>query len=323
MLNVLDEPKLIQKINTEYYKLINFYSNIKRPSVFIKYYNLALDVSPSDEISAETYDFYTKTQNQWDVYDITPTQIIGAIQNTPESVPDMKGQSIISATTILTYTIDSPRVGDLVTFYKPSESEEVLRVVNVRLQLNSNYATVPVKWFELDLETAPIRIESLGQLNLRYHYVYDLSIEKNFEYTYYKEYVKAMNKLKELLKYFNKFYSPINDLYLVNDKIYCELNELIYLIKKNFNNKYVRLFEEVKSPFGYWDKHLYGVKLKDLNEQDLSSDEFTYFDSETLEKKSVVLGRTELNEDEESCLVKVKELLSTVQEMKEHIQHVR
>ena len=40
MLTVLNEPKLIQDYNTEYYKLINFYSNIKRPSVFIKYYNL-------------------------------------------------------------------------------------------------------------------------------------------------------------------------------------------------------------------------------------------------------------------------------------------
>ena len=77
--------------------------------------------------------------------------IISAIQNTPDNNFDLKGQSIISATTIQLYTIDNPRIGDLVTFYKPAESEEVLRVMNVRLQLNSNFSTEPLKLYEVDL----------------------------------------------------------------------------------------------------------------------------------------------------------------------------
>jgi len=150
MLNVTNEPKLIQDYNTEYYRLINQYSNIKRSANFVKYYNLAFDISPNKEITHETFDFYTKTQSKWDIYDLTPTQIISAIQNTPENNPDLKGQMILSATTILTYTIENPRIGDLVTFYRPDESDQVLRVMNVRLQLNSNFSSEPVKWYELD-----------------------------------------------------------------------------------------------------------------------------------------------------------------------------
>lgn len=110
-----------------------------------------MDVSPHNNITSETYDFYTKTQNRWDVYDLTPMQIISAIQNSPENQMDLRGNMLVSATTILTYTIENPRIGDLVTFYRPTKSDEVLRVVNVRLQLNSNYASEPIKWYELDL----------------------------------------------------------------------------------------------------------------------------------------------------------------------------
>ena len=151
MYTVLDEPKLIQKYNTEYYRLINFYSNVRRTANFVKYYNLAMDDSPRKDITFETYDDYIKTQSKWDIYDLTPMQIISAIQNTPDNNMDLKGQSIISATTIQLYTIDNPRIGDLVTFYKPAESEEVLRVMNVRLQLNSNFSTEPLKLYEVDL----------------------------------------------------------------------------------------------------------------------------------------------------------------------------
>ena len=150
MLDVINEPKLVQQLNEEYYRLINFYSNIKRSANFVRYYNLAMDASPNNPQTAETYDFYTKTQNQWDVYELTPLQIVGAIQNSPENQPDLRGNMIVSATTILVYTIENPRLGDLVSFYRPAQSEEVLRVVGMRLQLHSNYSTEPLRWYELD-----------------------------------------------------------------------------------------------------------------------------------------------------------------------------
>ena len=264
MYTVLDEPKLIQDYNTEYYRLINFYSNIRRTANFVKYYNLAMDDSPRKDITLETYDDYIKTQSKWDVYDLTPMQIIAAIQNTPDNNMDLKGQSIISATTIQLYTIDNPRIGDLVTFYKPAESEEVLRVMNVRLQLNSNYSTEPLKFYEVDLETAPIKYENVNQLLIHDHFVYDLTIERNVEYEYYKEYIQQMKKLELTLNEIDKYYLPQHDFYGVDGELNCELNELLYFIKSKFNNKYYRLFEKIKSPFGYWDH--YDFKYTSIND---------------------------------------------------------
>ena len=51
MYTVLDEPRLIQEYNTEYYRLINFYSNVRRTANFVKYYNLVMDDSPRKDIT--------------------------------------------------------------------------------------------------------------------------------------------------------------------------------------------------------------------------------------------------------------------------------
>lgn len=325
MYTVINEPKLVQDYNTEYYKLINFYSNVKRPSTFIKYYNLSMDVSPHDSITSETYDFYTKIKNQWDVYDITPTQIISAIQNTPEMVPDLKGQMIVSATTILLYTIDNPRIGDLVTFYKPVESKEVLRVTNVRLQLNSNYSTEPIKWYEVDLETAPIKYDNLEKLYKQNHYVYDLTVEKNIEYKFYQKYVEAMGHLNELLKYFKKYYSSNNDYYIINGKIFQETNELIYFIKKEFDNKYYRLFEEIYSPFGYWDRFL-PFKYKSTEEMVFNTNkEFSYLPINHHHKHEIinVSSNGTDSDDEQLFLENTMKLLEYVKTIKEYISHVK
>lgn len=323
MLTVLNEPKLIQDYNTEYYKLINFYSNVKRPSVFIKYYNLDVNCSPNELITCETYDSYMKTQNIWNVYDITPTQIISAIQNTPDQSPDLKGQMIVSSSTILTYTIQNPRIGDLVTFYKPVESNEVLRVMNVRLQLNSNYSSEPIKWYELDLETAPIRYENLDFLNKKNHYVYDLSIEKNIEYSFYQKYVEAMNRLKKLLTFFNNFYIAERDLYCIDNNIYKELNELIFYIKKEFDNKYVRLFETIKSPLGYWDRYS-PFKYKSINEMNFTFlNEYTYIDYNDYSEKTINISYDVIDDNNMLFLKKTDELLETIKEMKEFISHVK
>lgn len=265
MYTVLDEPRLIQEYNSELYHLVNFYSNIKRTANFVRYYNLAMKESPRKDITLETYDDYIKTRNKWNIYELTPMQIISAIQNSPENAMDLKGHSIMSATTIQLYTIDNPRIGDIVTFYKPAESEEVLRVVNIRMQLNSNYSTVPLKFYEVDLETAPIKFANLSQLLKNDHYVYDLTIERNVEYSRYKEYIQQMKSLESMLDEVATYYLPQHDFYGVGGEAICELNELMYFVKGKFNNKYYRLFEKVKSPYGYWDHYSFKHEnIKDL-----------------------------------------------------------
>ena len=315
MYTVIDEYKLVQNINTEYYKLINFYSNIKRSSVFIKYYNLDMIDSPKKPDTDETYDFYTKTRNKWDVYDLTPTQIISAIQNSPEINPDLKGQQIISATTILVYTLDNPRIGDLVVMYKPVESNEVLRVTNVRLQLNSRYSSEPIKWFELDLESAPIKYENLDKLLVNNHYVYDLTLERNIEYQKYQEYIKKLNRIKDLLNYFKGFYVSSLDLYQINCKTYMETNELIFYIKKEFDNKYHRLFEDIYAPWGYYDK--YPMKYNGIEE---INDEFNfeYICGKDLKNHSINRTANGMPEVEQRYLNNTVELLKATKDLMCH-----
>lgn len=323
MLNVIDEPKLVQDYNTEYYKLINFFSNTKRQSSFVKYYNLAGENSPKNELTKEVYDFYSKSKSFWNIYDLTPTQIISAIQNTPDNVGDLKGQMIVSATTILVYTIDMPRVGDLVTFYKPAESEEVLRVMNVRLQLNSNISTEPLKWYELDLETAPVRYDQLDNLQKKDHFVYDLTIEKNVEYIFYKKYVDAMNKLSDLLLFFNKYYISETDVYTVDNKIIQELNELLFFIKKIFDKKYNRLFEKIKSPFGYWDR-IQQFKYSGIEEMNFNkSKEFTAIDYSCKFFENINLSSFNYSEEVEEVLIQTINLLDYINIIGEYLEHNR
>lgn len=253
MYTVINEPQIVRDIHNEYFKLINYYNNVKRPSAFIKYYNLVFDESPKENITNVTYDLYHKTRSRWDVYELTPTQIIGGIQNTPNPIIDLKGQMLDSATSITLYTIENPRINDLVTFYAPVQSEEVLRVTNVRLQLNAAYSDTPVRWFEVDLETAPIKFNQMDELLKNKHFVYDLSQERNMLYEEYKLFVTNMQLLKDLLSKFNEFYVYEKDLYMADNKIPCETNELLFFVRKKFSNKYERLFEGIKNSLGYWD----------------------------------------------------------------------
>lgn len=66
MYNVVNEPHLVRLYQEEYLRLINYYSNIKRPSIFVKYYSQNLASSPGANIPLSTYDTYTKTENIWD-----------------------------------------------------------------------------------------------------------------------------------------------------------------------------------------------------------------------------------------------------------------
>lgn len=193
------------------------------------------------------------------VYDLTPTFIISPLQHSPGMSQDLKGLMIESASTISTYTIENPKLDDLVVFYKPDLSEIVLRVAAVRLQLTSSQTTESIYWYELDLETAPIKYDNINKLILGRNYVYDLVLEKNIELKKYKIYTQEVDKIRSYLEEFKKYYFPEKDYYKVhfNDTnyVFCELNELIYFIKSKYSGKFNRLFEEIKNSFGYWDRY--------------------------------------------------------------------
>jgi len=58
MLNALYDPQIVQSYHNEYLKLINFYMNTKRPSSFVRYYNIDIGASVYDDKLEATYDLY-------------------------------------------------------------------------------------------------------------------------------------------------------------------------------------------------------------------------------------------------------------------------
>ncbi len=277
MYNVTHEPELVKNFHSEYFKLLNFYHNTKRPSAFVKYYNINIDLSPSDDVSHVNFDKYTRTKSKWDLYELVPTVNLAAIQNATTPVVELAGNIIEGNTSIVVYTLDEPHVDDLITFYDPVESEEVYRVTNVRLQINSLYSNPEIKWFELDLNTAPIKYDSLGSLPIGNHYVYDLSLEKNILYPEYKEHINNLNIQKEAIEKFIPFYSCLWDLYHAGGHVPAITNELIYFFKKNYNTKYNRLYENIYAPYGYWDK-FGALKFNDISEVNFDTFRYDVYD---------------------------------------------
>lgn len=151
----------------------------------------------------------------------------------------------------------------------------------------------------------------------RDHYIYDLTVEKNVKYDFYKNFVKKMNKLENLLKEMNQYYVGESDLYLFKNLIPCELNELIYFLKKNFDNKYYRLLEKVKSPFGYWDKFTF--KYNNLNEMNFNKQKDFHF-IDYLSKKETTYNLPSREDDQElnALLNKTIEILNYAKEMENH-----
>jgi hypothetical protein len=105
-------------------------------------------------------------------------------------------------------------------------------------------------WFELDLEYAPI--ENLNLLNIKNHYIYDLSIEDYILLSEYKEKTKILNDVNEVLNLILSFYNKVIDIYLYDDKIPLALNDILFLIKYKYIDKYNnKLLLKYPTPYGF------------------------------------------------------------------------
>jgi len=260
MQTFLSDPQNTQDYHNEYLKLINYYQNTKRPTAFIKYYNINNMASiHTEEEMDTTYDIYSHSEIRFDIYDLTPCNYILPITNTTTAVSDMAGQMYDGVESLVIFSIKRPRIHDLVTFYPPIMSEEVFRVSSIRTQLNAVHALNAVNWFELQLEYAPVG--DLSHLKIEKNYVYDASNEKNILKKDYEQYLNNLDKLKEALKLIEPFYCIKNDMYIIKNKehttktyIPIELNEMICYIKNYFSKKYKDLFQNLKKPYGYLDR---------------------------------------------------------------------
>lgn len=246
--NLLD-PQLVSDYHREYLKLINFYQNFKRPSIFVRYYNVNMDISISDQDTNSTYDIYKSSRIVFDIYDLTPVYMINPLVNATNNVPDMAGQMFESTTSIVVYTIRRPRINDIVTFYSPVESNEIYRVSNYRIPINMLYAgDDSVHIYELDLEIAPF--DKTDMLNIGQSFVYDLSSEKYLTKDQYMSYIRKLDTYHELLNEYAKFYDHIRDLYRSQTYIPLISNQVIYQFKKYYSQTHTRLFDNIYSPFG-------------------------------------------------------------------------
>lgn len=252
MYSSLNDPQLVKNLHTEYLRLINFYMNTKRPSTFVRYYNIDVKNSTSDEKFEGTYDRYHVSNIRFDIYDFTPSYYLAPVVNAASSVQDLRGQMMDAQSSIVTYTIQSPRIDDLIVFYDPVKSGEIFRVSNLRTAVNAVHSNPNVNWFELELEYAPVIDPSI--LKIQNHYVYDLSTEKYLTYTDYNNYVNIfIPKVEEFLNQFLKFYNNFYDLYEFDHIVPISVNELIILFKKEYSTKFQRIFEKYPMPYGYLD----------------------------------------------------------------------
>jgi hypothetical protein len=252
MQSALYDPQSVQTYHTEYLKLINFYMNTKRPSTFVRYFNIDIENSIYDDKLDATYDLYHVSNIKFNIYDFTPSYYLAPIVNAAANVPDLRGQMMDATSSIVVYSIESPRIHDLLMFYGPVQSGEIFRVAGLRTAVNAVHSDPNVRWFELELEYAPIK--TTQELKILNHYVYDLSEEKYITYKEYQDFTTSIKTCEEILDELMVYYDQYNDLYQFNQLAPVEVNEAIIFFKKIFATKYKRIYEKYKLPYGYLDK---------------------------------------------------------------------
>ena len=268
--NFLD-PQLVSNYHKEYLHLINKYKNIKRPSIFIKYYNINIDTSSHDEETKSTYDLYTHSEIRFDVYDLTPTYVLSPIVNATSNVPDMGGQMYESTLNLVTFTIERPRINDIIMFYDPVKSKEIYRVMNYRVPINALYADDDsVFFYEMDLEVAPFN--DINRLKTSNMFVYDLSEEKYIPKLDYFNRIEKLNSYNNILNEIIKFYDRLRDVYSAHTQVPILTNQILYNFKKIYSKTHNRLFENILCPYGLLDiipkqddKDIVKMDLQSLN----------------------------------------------------------
>jgi len=254
MYNSLSDPYLIAQYHQEYLSLINLFSNHKRPSSFIRYYNINYDESTKHSEISSTFDIYNSSSIKFDIYELTPTFNIAPIVSATSNVIDKKGQMFDGVSTITIYTITLPRINDLISFYDPVKSGELFRVNNIRTSINAYYSDPKLTWYEMDLEVAPIKDTS--QLKISKHYIYDAHKEKYYNYEDYTKKTALIENITGEIQTVNQYYSQYNDFYCIGDLVpYISNHSIIYFKNRiSQNDNYIRLFDNLIKPYGFIDR---------------------------------------------------------------------
>jgi len=256
MFDSLSDPYLSSQYHQEYLTLINRYRNYKHPGAFIRYYNINYQESTKHPDIDSTFDIYSTSDVKFDIYELTPTFNIAPIVSSTTNQSDKKGQMYDGVSSVTVFTINTPRIHDLVTFYDPIKSGEIYRVNNIRASINAYYSEPKTTWYEMDLEVAPIKDTS--KLKISKHYVYDLQKEAYHNYADYKTKTALIatinSKITELRPYYdrlNDYYRSGNYLPIISNQVICYFKERIAL-----SDNSVRLFNDLEKPYGFLDRFL-------------------------------------------------------------------
>lgn len=169
--NLLGEMSYVEKIYEEYLSLVNYYANFSRQSIFCRYFNINVERSTYVKGDEATFDKY-RSGIRYDVYDYTPLFYIATVTNDIADQQDLIGQMFQGTTNLITFTINTPRVDDLIVFpYAPLNGTEIFKVTNVRAAINAKNSKPAVNWYEITVEYAPLAtVKSIYTIN-KYTYV--------------------------------------------------------------------------------------------------------------------------------------------------------
>jgi len=244
--NILTETTLVEQIYQEYLTLVNYYKNIKRPSIFVRYLNVNINDSIYDIGLEGVFDRYNSGV-KYDVYDFTPMYYTSQVLNDPTSNVDLTGQVFNGYLNVITYTIAKPRIEDLIVLtYPPEGGGEIFRVSNVRASLNAINSTPSVNWNELTLEYAPLT--DIKKLNLLNIYVYSLAEETYMFNDSFLTYIAELEKLSSLFSSMQSSFNNNLEGYYYNNIIPLYENNIIYEFLTSMS-KYSKYFETSKRPF--------------------------------------------------------------------------
>ncbi len=274
MQSALYDPQIVQTYHTEYLRLINYYMNTKRPSTFVRYFNIDIDHSTYDDKLDATYDLYHVSDIKFNIYDFTPSYYLAPVLNAAVNTPDMGGQTMEATSSIVTYSIEYPRIHDLVMFYGPIRSGEIFRVSGLRTPVNAIHSDPSVRWFELELEYAPIT--QTDKLKILNHFVYDLTDEKYITYQEYKNFEALVTSCESIFNELINYYDSYYDLYKVDQYAPVEVNEVIIFFKKLYAAKYKRIFEKYSLPYGYLDKLNFEQQYQNIRSLPYVMGNYTY-----------------------------------------------
>lgn len=263
MFNNLEEVTFTHSIHAEYFSLINQFHNVHRSAIFMRYYHINKTASTYNPDTDGTFDKY-RSGVIYDVYDYTPCFQISPLLNESQENQETKGHKFEGSYDVITYTMEKPLLGDLISFpYPPHGLVEIFRVTKVDVALSG--ITSNVNWFRLQLEYAAIeRPTTINTLN---SYVYLMTQQTYIEQNEYILIVEQNAKLKEVLvnipfdKKTELFY------YTLNEHRIAPLapNKAVF---EYFTNRkdLSRITKDIKLPYGILEYCDFSNKGYDLNE---------------------------------------------------------